>query len=261
MIVQISGLPGAGKSTLASALAARINAVIWNADRVRDNLWPDLGFSVEARSEQARRMGFLAREMEEQGQTVIVDFVCPTGRTREAFGKPDVFIWVDRIDAGRFQDTNLLWEDPETFDVRIPFGLTVDEELDLIFAETDLVDWRAPHALMLGRFQPWHEGHEALYQEAATRTGQVAVAVRATSGLSRDPLVYDDVRSRIPHHTVMQLPNITHVIYGRDVGYVIEQVHLAPEIEEISATVKRKELGLVGASACHSCDGGCHGAE
>lgn len=261
MIVQIIGLPGAGKTTLAKALASRINAIMWNADRVRASIHADLGFGTADRIEHAWRMGWEAREMSDQGVNVIVDFICPTGQTRNAFGKPDCLIWVDRITEGRYLDTNILWEDPEDFDVRIPFGLTVEEEIDLIFAQTDLVDWRAPHALMLGRFQPWHEGHEALYQEALTRTGRVSVGVRATSGLSRDPLVYDDVRSRIPHPTVMQLPNITHVIYGRDVGYTIEQVHLAPEIEEISATVKRKELGLVGASACHSCVGGCHGAE
>ena len=151
MIIQIIGLPGSGKTTLAKALAPRLNAVIWNADRVRANINTDLGFSVTDRAEQAYRMGWLSREMSDQGITVIADFVCPTSRTREAFGKPDVLIWVNRIEAGRFEDTNLLWEDPEAFDVRIPFGLTVEEELDLIFAETDLVDWRAPHALMLTR--------------------------------------------------------------------------------------------------------------
>ena len=42
----------------------------------------------------------------------------------------------------------------------------------------------------------------------------------------------------------MLLPNITHIVYGRDVGYQIEKVELGAEIESISATQKRKEMGL-----------------
>jgi hypothetical protein len=43
---------------------------------------------------------------------------------------------------------------------------------------------------------------------------------------------------------IMRVPNITNIIYGRDVGYKIEQIELSPEMQEISATKKREELGL-----------------
>jgi hypothetical protein len=43
---------------------------------------------------------------------------------------------------------------------------------------------------------------------------------------------------------VVKMPNITNIVYGRDVGYKIEQVKLEDEIEAISANQKRKELGL-----------------
>ena len=262
MIIQILGLPGSGKTTLAAALAARVNGVVWNADRVRKNLNNDLGFKTADRVEQARRMGWLSREMSDQGLTVIADFICPTPETRAAFleeAGEAIVIWVDRIQESRFEDTNLLWVDPESYDVRIEPGMTVEEEVDYIFEKTNLVDWTQPHALMLGRFQPWHEGHEALWEEASTRTGNVAVGVRNVPRSSRDPLSYDNVKSRINHPLVMKMPNITHIIYGRDVGYSIEQVHLSPELEAVSATAKRKELGLADAMICHSCpEGGCH---
>jgi hypothetical protein len=259
VIVQIIGLPGAGKTTLARALAARVNGVVWNADEVRQNLHVDLGFSTADRVEHARRMGWTARTLSAQGVTIIVDFICPTPDARAAFGKPDVLIWVDRVPVRDFQDTSLLWVDPTEYDVRIPDGLTVDEELKAVFAVTDLVDWRAPHALVLGRFQPWHEGHEWLYQEATTRTGNVVVGVRNTTGLDKDPLTFDELRKYMPAgRTVMQLPNITNVVYGRDVGYVIEQVTPPESIGKVSATQKREELGL--SMACASCDGGCCGA-
>ena len=102
------GLPGAGKTTLANALAPLLNAVVFNADAVRANLSRDLGFTHPDRVEHARRMGWMCDRVVEAGGTVIADFICPTAETRAAFG--DAFtIWVDRIDAGRFEDTNRMF--------------------------------------------------------------------------------------------------------------------------------------------------------
>jgi hypothetical protein len=94
-------------------------------------------------------MGDMARLIAKQGVApVIVDFVCPTDLTRAAFGKPDILIWVDRIESGRFEDTNKMWEDPESCDVRIPCGMTVEEEADLIITACQLHDWTAPTTLI-----------------------------------------------------------------------------------------------------------------
>ena len=61
--ILIMGLPGSGKTTLTRELAPLINAVIFNADEVRANLNRDLGFSIEDRIEQARRMGWLCDQV------------------------------------------------------------------------------------------------------------------------------------------------------------------------------------------------------
>jgi hypothetical protein len=116
--ILIMGLPGAGKTTLATALAPLLHAVMFNADAVRANLWRDLGFSHEDRIEHARRMGWMCDRVAEAGCTVIADFICPTEETRAAFG--DAFtIWVDRISVGRFEDTNRLFTPPALFDLRV----------------------------------------------------------------------------------------------------------------------------------------------
>ena len=87
MIIQFLGLPGSGKTTIADAVRDRTNAIHINADQVRAGLNKDLGFSPEDRVEQARRMGELARLLEQiQDKPVLVDFVCPTEETRKAFG-------------------------------------------------------------------------------------------------------------------------------------------------------------------------------
>ena len=250
MIIQIIGLPGAGKTVLATALVDRINAIHFNADVVRADLNSDLGFTPEARVEQARRMGALARLTSSQGYITVVDFVCPTEQTREAFGKADILIWVNRIKEGRFADTNAMWQDPVA-DLTIDEGMTVEEEVDLVIFNFGLHDWRKPTTLMLGRYQPWHEGHHALYAEAGNRTNQVMLGVRDTQGTSeKDPLSFNQVKGYIAQDAVMtnamviKMPNITNIVYGRDVGYKIEQVELSQELQSISATQKRKELGL-----------------
>lgn len=112
------GLPGAGKTTLAVALARELGCVHFNADEIRKEINKDLGFSVKDRLEQARRMGVLCDIAGRYGSHVIADFVCPTPETRDAFGA-DYLIWVDRIKEGRFEDTNKLFVPPVTWDVRV----------------------------------------------------------------------------------------------------------------------------------------------
>ena len=112
------GLPGAGKTTLARELAPLLRAVLFNADEVRQNLNRDLGFSPQDRIEQARRMGWLCDRVVKAGHTAIADFICPTPETRAAFG-PAFTVWLDRIEEGRYIDTNRLFIPPECFDIRV----------------------------------------------------------------------------------------------------------------------------------------------
>jgi shikimate kinase len=253
MIIQIIGLPGSGKTELAKALKERINAIHLNADEVRATVNSDLGFAIEDRIEHARRMGETARLISKQGVApVIVDFVCPTELTRAAFGKPDILIFMDTIAEGRYEDTNKMFDRPENFDETfINHALTADQKATHIIKKFNLHDWSAPTTLMLGRYQPWHEGHHALYKEAGKRTDQVLLGVRNTYNTSeKDPLKFDQVKEYIAKDEfmdgalVLRLPNITNIVYGRDVGYKIEQVDLGADIHAISATQKRKEMGI-----------------
>ena len=115
------GLPGSGKSTLSRALLDIIDlAVYWNADEVRANINSHLTFSPEDRIKQAKTMKWLSDKVVESGNLCVVDFICPTPETRQAFNSTDAFIvWVDRIKEGRFDDTNQLFVPPEDYDYRV----------------------------------------------------------------------------------------------------------------------------------------------
>ena len=47
-----------------------------------------------------------------------------------------------------------------------------------------MFDWKKPTVQMLGRWQPWHDGHQALFKRCVAKTGQVIIQVRDVQGSS-----------------------------------------------------------------------------
>ena len=111
------GLPGSGKTTLASNLVPLLNAKWLNADEVRKEV-NDWDFSADGRTRQATRMWNKALEFKKQGNNVVADFVCPTPAARALF-PADFIIWMDTIKEGRFDDTNKMFVKPEKFDFKV----------------------------------------------------------------------------------------------------------------------------------------------
>ena len=111
------GLPGSGKTTLASELAPLINAKRINADEVRKAA-NDWDFSEEGRKRQSKRMADLAIKQKQEANNVIADFICPTPEARSLF-PADYVVWVDTIKKGRFDDTNAMFTKPEKFDFHV----------------------------------------------------------------------------------------------------------------------------------------------
>jgi hypothetical protein len=249
--ILIMGLPGAGKTTLAKVVAARLPAVHFNADEIRAEINKDLTFTIDDRIEHARRMGWLCAQVVAAGTHVVADFVCPTERTRDAFG-PSFVVWVDRITAGRFEDTNKLFEPPAVCDLRVTAEGTPEYWAELVVAAVQPVfDPRKPTALFIGRYQPFHDGHKALIERGLAEVGQACIAVRDTHGTdANNPFSYALVKTKIEaglaHHrgrvVILPMPNITAVLYGRDVGYRVERIDLDAGLQAISATEMRRRL-------------------
>ena len=116
------GLPGAGKTTLASSLREVLWAdgktVAWfNADDVRAK-HDDWDFTPEGRARQNDRMIKLAEEYHSKCKYVICDFVAPLSKLRKDFNA-DFIIWVDTINTSIFEDTNSIFEQPENYNIRV----------------------------------------------------------------------------------------------------------------------------------------------
>ena len=130
-----------------------------------------------------------------------------------------------------------------------------------------MFDWQKPTAQMLGRWQPWHDGHTALFKKALMETGQVCIMIRDVGGIvgqdagggrtvaqDDNPFDYDTVVENIKaglaehdfaygeEYVIMKVPNIVDISYGRGVGYTFTQHDLGEEIHNISATKIRAKL-------------------
>lgn len=272
--ILIMGLPGSGKTYFAERLKkyleeftkppienslkpfqdAKITVSWLNADEVRRH-YDDWDFSREGRIRQSLRM----RDLSEEANTdyCIVDFVAPLPEMRHNF-KADWTIWIDTIDAGRYEDTNKMFVPPDVYDFRI---IEQNAEKWVEFVGSHIIDnkrrptfdWQKETVQMLGRWQPWHAGHRALFERAIAKTGQVCIMIRDCQGWQgSNPFAIDQVKYNIRRdldpiyqgqYEIIVVPNIVNITYGRDVGYKIEQESFDSETESISATKIRRSLG------------------
>lgn len=259
--ILVMGLPGAGKTTLAQHIVDHLQAekkrVGWlNADDVRKE-YNDWDFSESGRIRQSQRMRSLA-DLKTDCDYVICDFVAPLVEMRNNF-KADWTIWVDTIDKGRYEDTNKAFIPPEVYDFRITeqraewWGEFVAAHI-LDNRRRPTFDWQKETVQMLGRWQPWHAGHRALFERAVGKTGQVVIQIRDCQGWQgSNPFAIEQVKSFIKRdldpvyqgqYEIQVVPNIVNITYGRDVGYKIEQEVFDEATHSISATKIRKNLGL-----------------
>jgi len=279
--ILIMGLPGSGKTYFAERLKKYLETfsdithmptdrllnlesvprgwhatVDWfNADEVRKK-YNDWDFSREGRIRQSLRMAQFALEC--SGDFVICDFVAPLPEMRHNF-KADWTIWMDTIDEGRYEDTNRAFVPPDIYDFRIteqnaekwvPFV----GQLILKNQRRPRFDWQKPTAQLLGRYQPWHAGHRALFERALQKEGQVVIMIRDCQGWNdTNPFNFEQVANFIRRdldalyqgqYEIIRVPNITRIAYGRDVGYKIEQESFDDKIHSISATKIRAGMGL-----------------
>jgi hypothetical protein len=121
-----------------------------------------------------------------------------------------------------------------------------------------------PTVQMLGRWQPWHDGHTELFKRCHAMTGQVAIMIRQVPekreansrvpGQDDNPFDLETVKANIidglakegftidEDYVIMVVPNIIDISYGRGVGYTFTEHDLGTEVHNISATKIRAQM-------------------
>lgn len=130
-----------------------------------------------------------------------------------------------------------------------------------------MFDYKKPTTQMLGRWQPWHDGHTELFKKALAETGQVCIMIRDVGGIVGEdagagrtaaqtdnpfdlPTAMDNIIEGLSkagftnnvEYVIMRVPNIVDISYGRGVGYTFTQHDLGEKIHDISATKIRKKM-------------------
>lgn len=110
------------------------------------------------------------------------------------------------------------------------------------------------YAMFIGRYQPLHDGHIWLFEQKIKEGIPVLVCVRDVTPDEKNPWTATEVVANIEQKLsawvdedmlkVMIIDDIEGIYYGRDVGYKVEQLNAPQEIQSISATKIRKEMGL-----------------
>ena len=131
-----------------------------------------------------------------------------------------------------------------------------------------MFDFQNPTVQMLGRWQPWHDGHQELFKRCHAMTGQVCIMIRQVPekreansrvpGQDDNPFDIQTVQQNIidglakdgftimQDYVIMVVPNIVDISYGRGVGYTFTEHDLGKDIHDISATKIRAQMRAEG---------------
>mgnify|MGYP001558234068 CR=1 FL=1 len=116
-VIWLTGNVGAGKTTLATLLKERLNAIVLDGDEMRRTISTDLGFGKSAREEHNLRVARLAKLLNEQGFNVVVAVIAPFRSARAKITKIANPFWI-YIKGGR-RGKSMPYETPKHPDLTI----------------------------------------------------------------------------------------------------------------------------------------------
>ena len=122
----------------------------------------------------------------------------------------------------------------------------------IVHVASSLVPKVNQYAMFIGRWQPLHESHQALFQEALNEGKNLLICIREGEVNERNPFTPEEVKKNIENTyallvssgimKVMVIPDIESVNFGRGVGYDIVEYVPPTEISDVSATKIREQM-------------------
>jgi len=263
-VIWLTGLSGAGKTTIAMAAAERYGCEVLDGDTIRD-FFSNHDFSHEGRKRHLLGIARMAKMISKHTH-VVCSFITPYEDVREEILGilPDNAVMVhistslklceERDAKGLYakarsgQISNFTGiSDP--FDEPKCAHISLDSSGEEGKSVDDLVDQLAHYfeksraVLLPGRWQPLHLGHEWLIQRELDQGKRVVVGIRDTPVTEADPFSADLRKRMIEHRYEGEdveawiMPDIEAISYGRKVGYDVRETDdIPPEVFEVSAT-------------------------
>ena len=263
-VIWLTGLSGAGKTTIAMAAAERFGCEVLDGDTIRD-FFSNHDFSHEGRKRHLLGIARMAKMISKHTH-VVCSFITPYEDVREEILGilPDNAIMAHvstSLELCEERDAKGLYAKARSGEISNftgisdPFDepkcahISLDSSGDEGKSVNDLVDHLAPFfeksraVLLPGRWQPLHVGHEWLIQRELDQGKRVVVGIRDTPISEADPFSADLRKRMIEHRYEAEdveawiMPDIEAISYGRKVGYEVRETDdIPPEVFEVSAT-------------------------
>jgi adenylylsulfate kinase len=264
-IFWLTGLPCSGKTTIAKELAKNIHAEILDGDDIRKIIKND-DFSLEGRKNHMMSVAEFASILSKYNN-VVVSLVSPMKSVREEIKKrypnlTEIYIYADIETCKKrdckgmyklalegkiknFTGVDGIYEEPDK-----NLTTTVDTtKMDVKECIKEILKkhhTQSKYSLFIGRWQPLHQGHLALFDKMRQEGRQILIGIRNTGINEQNPFSVEEriqqIKNQVPDAKFVVLPDIEAVCYGRKVGYEIKEIKLGDELEKISATEIRKTL-------------------
>jgi adenylylsulfate kinase len=266
-IFWLTGLPCSGKTTIAKELAKHIHAEILDGDDIR-KIIQNNDFSIKGRKNHVLSVAEFASVLSKYNN-VIVALVSPIKNVREEIKKRypnliEIFVKAD-IETCKKRDVKGMYklaiegklknftgiddpyEKPDENNTAVvdTVKYNLKDCVNQILKKT--ID-KKRYSLFIGRWQPLHEGHLALFEKVREEGKNVLIGIRNTGLDEQNPFPVAErikmIKQKVPYAEVMVIPDIDSICYGRKVGYEIREIKLEENLEKISATEIRKKITL-----------------
>lgn len=260
----LTGLPCSGKTTIAKELAKHIHAEILDGDDIRKIIFND-DFSEEGRRKHMLSIAEFASILSKYNN-VVVSLVSPLKKVRDEIKKLypnviEIYVYAD-IETCKKRDAKGMYKLAIEGKIKNFTGISAPyEEPDKKTTKIDttklsvkdcvkkIIEKHYPkkiYSLFIGRWQPLHKGHLALFEKMRQEGRRILIGIRNTGVDEQNPYSVEErikmIKKEVPDADVVILPDIEAVCYGRKVGYEIRKIKLDNKLEEISATKIRKQM-------------------